>query len=184
MIFRPRESPLFAAVLAALLLFTGPACAGAEAQPQAKAQYGSQTHLPLPRLASLKATRCNLRSGPGLRYPITWVYRREHLPVVILREFGNWRLLRLPDGTRGWMHRVLISGRRTFVVTAQHAVLRRAPKDKAAAVARLRRGVLGRLRRCRPRDAWCAVSTQGYSGYVRRTQIWGSDADARKAALR
>ena len=184
MTFRFCASPMVTAMLVALLLFAGPDCAGAEPQPHANAQYGSQTHLPLPRLASLKATRCNLRSGPGLRYPITWVYRREHLPVVILREFGNWRLLRLPDGTRGWMHRVLLSGRRTFVLTAGHAVLRRAPRAKAAAVARLRRGVLGRLRRCRPGGAWCAVSTHGYSGYLERTQLWGSNDDARKAALR
>jgi SH3-like domain-containing protein len=138
---------------------------------------GSETGLALPRFASLKARVANLRRGPGLRYPIAWVYHRRGLPVLILREFGHWRQLRLPDGTRGWMHRGMLTRERRFVVTAAGAVLRAAPHDTARPVARLRPGVTGKLHRCDP-GAWCAVTSRGYDGYVRRTQIWGSDADA------
>ncbi len=140
-------------------------------------QRGTQTHLPLPRFAALKASVANLRRGPGARYPIEWVYHRRNLPVLILREFYDWRLLRLPDGTRGWMHRALLSRERRFVVIAPHAVVRQTPHDYAAAIARLRRGVTGALHPCQRQAVWCAVESHGFIGFLRRTAIWGSDAD-------
>jgi len=68
------------------------------------------------------------------------------------------------------------AARRTFVVTAPYAILRNAPHGNGAAVARLRRGVIGVLHPCAM--VWCRVSTHGYSGFVRRTQIWGTARDA------
>lgn len=146
-------------------------------------QYGSQTHLLLPRFVSLSAPEANLRRGPGLQYPIKWVYHRQNLPVLVLREFNNWRLLQFPSGTRGWMDRILLSRHRTFVVTAAHATLRRAPRAQGRPVANLRRGVIGRLHRCKRRVPWCRVSTHGFVGFVRRNQIWGTDYDARRVRL-
>lgn len=163
------------------LLLNGAGCAAARPPWHANLQYGSQTHLRLPRFASLRARVANLRRGPGLRYPIKWVYRR-HLPVLILREFDNWRLLCFRDGTRGWMSRTLLTPRRTFVVTVPVAILRSGPRGTASPVAHLRRGVVGELRQCKPTALWCAVRTHGYSGFVHRNQIWGSDFDARQRA--
>jgi len=161
------------------LLAVGLPAAAAGLHRPAALERGTQTGLPLPRFARLKSGVANLRRGPGLRYPIAWVYRRRDLPVLILREFGNWRLLRLPDGTRGWMHRALLTGGRSFVVTARRATVRGSPSSRAAPVARLRHGVIGALHRCERKVPWCAVRIHGYSGFVRRTEIWGSDGDAR-----
>lgn len=161
-----------AVLAAALAALAGPAEA-ADAL-----RRGTETGLALPRFAAVKARVANLRRGPGRRYPIAWVYRRRGLPVLILREFGHWRLLRLPDGTRGWMHRGLLTRERRFVVVAKGTLLRVTPHDAAHPVARLRPGVTGKLNRCDPGAVWCAVTSHGYDGYVRRTQIWGSDADA------
>ena len=41
------------------------------------------TGLPLPRFASLRSDEANVRSGPGTRYPIEWVFRRKGMPVEI-----------------------------------------------------------------------------------------------------
>ncbi len=73
--------------------------------------------MPLPRFASLKTDEVNLRTGPGLRYPIDWVYKRRDLPVQIEREFEVWRLVADQDGVKGWVHQATLAGRRTFVVT-------------------------------------------------------------------
>ncbi len=163
--------------LVAMMLVTAGAATAPAREPGAL-RLGTQTHLPLPRFASLKAPVANMRRGPGLRYPIKWVYRRRHLPVLIVREFGNWRLLQMPDGARGWMHRALLTRHRTFVVTATHATLRGAPRAGARPVAHLRRGVIGVLHRCAVHATWCPVSTHGFDGFLKRTQIWGSNADA------
>ncbi|WP_408869838.1 SH3 domain-containing protein [Gluconacetobacter tumulisoli] len=77
---------------------------------------GTVTGLPLPRFAALRADEVNMRSGPGQRYPIQWVYHRRDLPVEIEREFDVWRLVEDSDGQKGWVHQATLVGTRTFVV--------------------------------------------------------------------
>ena len=160
------------------VLFAGLAMLAGAAEAADPLHRGSETGLNLPRFASVKARVANLRRGPGRRYPIAWVYRRRGLPVLILREFGHWRLLRLPDGTSGWMHRGLLTRERRFVVVAKGTVLRAAPQNTARPVAQLHVGVTGKLGHCDATAAWCTVTSHGYDGFVHRSQIWGSDADA------
>jgi SH3-like domain-containing protein len=80
------------------------------------ADKGTVTGLPLPRFAALRADEVNMRSGPGQRYPIAWVYHRRDLPVKIEREFDVWRLVEDSDGQKGWVHQATLVGARTFVV--------------------------------------------------------------------
>ncbi|RFD20846.1 hypothetical protein DY926_03610, partial [Komagataeibacter melaceti] len=77
---------------------------------------GSVTGLPLPRFAALRADEVNLRTGPGQRYPIDWVYHRRGLPVKIEREFDVWRLVEDADGQKGWVQQATLVGTRTFVI--------------------------------------------------------------------
>ena len=71
-----------------------------------------RTGLPLPRFVTLRANEVNLRSGPGTRYPIDWVYRRSGMPVEIIDEFDTWRRIRDWQGTEGWVHQSMVQGRR------------------------------------------------------------------------
>lgn len=160
-------------ILVLLAVLSPHLIAFAETQRPVALMRGTQTGLKLPRFGSIKASVANLRRGPGLRYPIEWVYHRRNLPVKIIREFGDWRHLQMPDGTRGWMHRALLSRRRTFVVVAARTALRGSPNDKSAAVARLQHGVTGQVRRCASNSRWCEVEAKGYSGFIHRVDIWG-----------
>jgi len=135
---------------------------------------GTSTGLPLPRFAALRADEVNLRAGPGMRYPIEWVYKRRYLPVEIEREFDVWRLVAMPDGTRGWVNAATLIGRRTFDVEHQEATLRAEPREAAAAVAILKPGVVGRIRSCTAGSDWCRVQVGQYGGYLRRQEIWGT----------
>jgi len=74
---------------------------------------------------------------------------------------------------RGWVHQATLTGRRTFVVEVNEAIMRADPKDSAAQVARLRKGVIGRLRACEAGSAWCEIRVGNLKGYIQRTQIWG-----------
>ncbi len=138
---------------------------------------GATTSLPLPRFASLRSDDVNLRSGPGTRYPIEWEYKRRDLPVEIEREFEVWRLIKDPDGIRGWVHQATLTGRRSFLVTGPEATLRAAPHDTAPAVAVLKPGVIGRIRSCEARSDWCQMQVGAYRGFLRRSQIWGTLPD-------
>lgn len=145
----------------------------AEAARPAEPTKGSTTGLPLPRWVALRADEVNLRSGPGTRYPVEWVYHRRDLPMEILREFEVWRLVRDQDGVMGWVHQATLIDRRSFVVTGKQAVLRNAAADDAAAVALLQPGVIGRIRSCQAGKDWCEMQVGEYRGWLRREAVWG-----------
>ena len=77
---------------------------------------GSVTGLPLPRYASLKTDRVNLREGPSKDHATKWVFQRAGLPVEITAEFDIWRKVRDSEGAEGWVLHSLLSGRRTALV--------------------------------------------------------------------
>ncbi len=87
--------------------------------------------LPIPRFVSLRTNPINLRAGPGVRYPVDWVYVRRYLPVEVIDEFDTWRQIRDPAGAEGWVHQSMLSGKRTAVVTGSVRTLKR-DGDEAA----------------------------------------------------
>lgn len=149
------------------------------AGPPADAQTVGASGLPIPRFVSINAGEANLRTGPGQRYPVEWVYVRRHLPVEIIAEHDHWRRVRDWEGLEGWLHRSLLSGRRTVVVIGDAPqIMRSRARDDAAVVARLEPGVVARLLRCpapaeQARGDWCTVEVDGYVGRLRRTSLWG-----------
>ncbi len=143
------------------------------APPPRDPTKGTVTDLPLPRWASLKTGEVNMRTGPGLRYPTDWVYRRKELPVQIEREFDVWRLVQDPDGIRGWVHQQTLAAKRSFVLKGADQTLRAKPADDADAVALIKSGVVGTIRACAPEAAFCEVEAGGHKGWMRRAILWG-----------
>ena len=142
-----------------------------------KTLVGSVTHLPLPRFASLRSDDINLRVGPGRRYPIAWILHRRFLPVEIKREFKEWRQIRLPDGTEGWVHSGTIVARRSFYVkTGPLRTVHAAATKHSSPVARLQAHVVGRIVSCAAQVAWCRVEVGSVEGYLERDAFWGTFA--------
>ncbi len=139
---------------------------------------GSVTGQPLPRWAALRSDEVNLRAGPGTRYPIDWVYHRRDLPVRIEREFEVWRLVEDQDGVKGWVHQATLVGRRGFVVkSADPVTMRASAADDAAAVAILKPGVVGRVRACEAKSAWCEMQVNDFRGWLKRDSVYGLNPD-------
>lgn len=142
-------------------------------KPTADTADNSEPPPKLPRFEALKTDDTNMRKGPGQRYPIEWVYKRQNLPMEIERQYDVWRYVKDPDGIEGWVHQVTLSDRRTFMIQGKDATLRSEPGDTASPVAVLKVGVIGRLRECDQGSTWCQVQVSGYRGYLQRDQIWG-----------
>ena len=137
---------------------------------------GSKTEasgLPIPRFVSLRTEPINLRTGPGLRYPVTWVYNRRRLPVEVIAEFDAWRRIRDPDGTEGWVRQNALIGRRTAMVLGATQALRRSNVNGSEAVANLEAGVIVNIQSC-PAGPQCRVEVNGIVGWLNRDQIWGA----------
>tara|TARA_R110000787_G_scaffold25998_17_gene72828 strand:- start:1001 stop:1603 length:603 start_codon:yes stop_codon:yes gene_type:complete len=180
---KPREKGRNPArlTLTALLLCTAmtlfPAPQGHAAGQPANQQIaqapakGPKTGLPLPRFVSLRAGEVNLRTGPGARYPVEWVLVYRHMPVEIIAEFDTWRKIRDWQGTVGWVHQSMISGNRWVIVREGRQPLRRAGEKDAPIIARIEQKVIGRLKECR--EQWCEIDFSGFTGWMRRNQVWG-----------
>jgi len=163
--FRSRSKQILTALLAAALLAAVPAGA-AENDPGS-----GRTSLKLPRFASLRAAEVNVRTGPGTRYPVEWVYVQRSLPVEITAEFDVWRKIRDVDGTEGWVHQSMLTGKRTVMVRDALEPMRRNPAADSPAIARVEPKVVGRLLNCR--DDWCRVEISGLRGWMQRKHLFG-----------
>lgn len=154
---------------------TGAAWAASEEDPEnEKPEPGGpkRTGLPLPRFASLSSNRVNARRGPGKIYPVDWVFVRKAMPVEIIAEWELWRKIRDQDGTSGWVHKSMLAGNRTAIVTGQVRTLYRRPDEGAAPVAQAEPGVMGKLLACH--GDWCRVDLGEAKGWLRRGEIWGA----------
>lgn len=137
------------------------------------ARAAETSGLPLPRFVSLRTDEVNLRTGPGQRYPIDWTYARKDLPVEVIAEFEAWRKIRDWQGTEGWVHQSMLSGRRMMVVIGGERQLRNSDSDSADAVAVVEPGVLGRLLQCPRNRDYCRVEVGQVQGWFKRDEIWG-----------
>ena len=135
------------------------------------AATGAADSLPLPRFVSLKSSEVNLRTGPGKRYPIDWVYHRRGLPVEIIAEFDNWRRVRDSEGVVGWVHHALLSGRRGALVALPEHIFRRAPEIGAQALFQAATGVLVEIISCD--GVWCKVSHDDTNAWTKQSGLWG-----------
>jgi SH3-like domain-containing protein len=137
----------------------------------AAADAADKKELPVPRFVSLATDEVNLRTGPGLRYPIRLIIRKEGLPVEVIREFEVWRQVRDAEGDEGWVHKSMLSGKRGAVLKGSVQPLLKAPDDGAVPVARLEPGVVVAVETCQ--EKWCKVSVAQFDGWVNRDKIWG-----------
>ena len=156
-------------MLGALAAALCPAAAFAAADP-----VGTVTHLPLPRYASLKTDRVNLREGPSKDHPTKWVFQRAGLPVEITAEFETWRRVRDSEGAEGWVLHSLLSGRRTALVSPgkkdKTFDLHSRPATASDLAASLQSGVIVNVKSCDGK--WCAVFGPDFKGFMEQVLLW------------
>lgn len=167
-------------VLALLLLLFLP---GAWSAAAAAAEGPSG--LPLPRFATTRSTPINVRVGPGTRYAVAWVYVKAGTPVEIVQEFDTWRKIRDVDGSEGWVHQNLLSGKRAGLAapwrSGEQIPLLSARSPEAGVRAWLGPGFRVEISKCD--GAWCEVSATAqrdgggngptYSGFLPQSELWG-----------
>lgn len=176
MAFNRVSRQIFATVLVLAAGWSVVQAADASAQTASKTATG----LPLPRFASLKASRVNMRVGPGTEYASSWLYTRPGLPVEIIAEFENWRRIRDAEGTEGWVYHSMLSGQRTAVAAPWmrekgeniYVNLRRSALKDANVVAKLQPGVLVKLKECT--GDWCEAEVDGTEGWLHQGEVWGA----------
>lgn len=136
--------------------------------------YTQESSLPLPRFVSLKAA-ANLHVGPGSQYPIEWKYVIPSFPLEVIAEYGLWRQVQDFQGTRGWLHKSLLTGKRYALIVNSVQSLMSMPHAQSKVVAQVSPGVLGRI--IQSQGDWCKIQIKWlgktYKGWVEKKSVWG-----------
>ena len=120
---------------------------------------------------SLKKDKTNVRYGPGLDYPIKYIYRKINLPVKQIDEKENWRRVIFLDNNSGWIHLSQLKTTNS-IITIKEKILFKKPSTFSKPLARLEKGRLLVIKKCV--SGWCSIISDNYRGWVKIKNVWGS----------
>jgi SH3-like domain-containing protein len=126
---------------------------------------------PLPRFMSLDDPKTNMRTGPGLEYPIDWIYNKEDYPLRVIAEHGNWRKVVDVDGATGWILRSLLSLSRKAMIINGSQKLVKSPEENDKVTLIAEEDVIGTIEQCQ--QEWCEMEISGFKGWINHQNIWG-----------
>ena len=138
-----------------------------------------ETGLAIPRMVSLRSNMINARSGPGARYPISWVYRQKYAPIEIIAEFELWRKIKDWKGSESWVHKSMLSGKRTAkLITPGESNIYKAPDYNAKVIARAEEEVVGIIKKCPSGSEFCLINFDNtIEGWVAKSNLYGIYSD-------
>jgi SH3-like domain-containing protein len=162
---------MFAAIVAlGTGLATGPVHAEGET-------FDTPSGLQVPRWAMLRRNEVYARNGPSKDNRVIWTYRQAQLPVQIISETRDWRLICDPDGGVAWVSRTMLQAQKTVLSPAgQKLQMHYSPDEKADIKAVLKPRSLASLDKCK--KDWCRISTAGQTGWVPQASLWGTQTVA------
>jgi SH3-like domain-containing protein len=124
------------------------------------------------KFLSLKKNKTNVRYGPGLDYPIKYIYRKVNLPVRQIDKKENWRRVIFLDNNSGWIHWSQLKPSNSIITTIEEKILFKKSSNFSVPLARLEKGRLLVIKKCK--DDWCNVTTDDYTGWIKIKNTWGS----------
>ena len=123
------------------------------------------------KFLSLKKNKTNVRYGPGIDYPIKYIYRKVNLPVKQIDKKENWRRVIFLDNNSGWIHWSQLMPSNS-IIAIEEKILFKKPSNLSEPLARLEKGRLLVIKKCE--DEWCNIITDDYTGWIKVKSIWGS----------
>ena len=128
----------------------------------------------VPYWASLRFDEVNMRVGPSEAYKIDWVYKRQGMPVKVVRLREGWRLVQDHDGVQGWIAESQLRLTRGVLIVGDGLVdLREGANATSALRWRAEPGVVGQLIECR--ESYCEINIAGRTGWVPQDRLWGAE---------
>jgi SH3-like domain-containing protein len=125
-----------------------------------------------PYFASIRVDEANVRTGPNVRYPIRWVYKKTNWPVKVTAIFENWRRIEDIYGEAGWIHERLLTGRRNIITTTDGVQeVYKLPLTTSQVIAFAESGVIAKLDFCK--NQWCKIEIKNLEAWIQSKYLWG-----------
>ena len=123
-----------------------------------------------PKYVSLKKNEVNARVNASFDAPLKFLYQKKGLPVLTIDEYGNWKKIRDIDGRESWIHKSMLSNKKTFInIKKQNLIKYLEKKDLVVAI--VNDGVVGKIIKCD--NSHCLVKVKGYKGWLEKQFLWG-----------
>ena len=123
------------------------------------------------KFLSLKNKKVNMRSGPSFDHPIKLIYKKKHLPVIILDKFETWREIKDFENNSGWIHVSQLSKRKSAINIKEHSILYKNSTIYSQPIAKLEIGRLVIIKKCKLK--WCEIKSGDYKGWILKKYLWG-----------
>ena len=120
---------------------------------------------------SLKNKKVNVRYGPGLDYPIKFVFNKKNYPVEIIDQKENFRKILDFKKNSGWIHRSQLKKSSSFI-TLNTVILFSDSTKFSRPIAKIIKGRVLIVQKCE--GDWCKIKTEKYKGWIKTDSIWGS----------
>ncbi len=118
----------------------------------------------------LKNSKVNVRMGPGLDYPVKFIYKKKYLPVKVIDKKENFRKIIDHKKNSGWIHISQLK-KVNSVIVLSNRILFKKPSFNSRPIANIDSGRLLVLKKCK--KDWCEVSSQNYKGWINMDDVWG-----------
>ncbi len=126
----------------------------------------------IPRFVSLNFNFVKLRYGPGKQYPIKWIVRFKGMPVKIIAEYETWRQIQCFDNTVGWIHKSLLTGKRSVIITDKVNLFSSSSLDSTIVAQVLPYNIASiKLKKSTKHSIY--VTLNNLSGWVDAKCVWG-----------
>ena len=119
---------------------------------------------------SLRNNEVNLRLGPSFDYPIKIIYKKKYLPVLVKDKSENFRKIQDHENNSGWIHISQLSKKKSGI-TIEDIILYKRPTIYSKPLANIKTGRLLIVSKCK--ENWCKIKTEKYSGWVKKSSVWG-----------
>ena len=120
---------------------------------------------------SLKKNKVNVRYGPGLDYPIKFVYLKKNFPVEVIDEKENFRKILDHKNNGGWVHRSQLKKNKSLI-TLQEKILFKNSTKYSTPIAVIKSGRLLIVKK--EEKKWFKVETGNYVGWISNEFLWGN----------
>ena len=120
----------------------------------------------------LKNSKVNVRMGPGLDYPIKFIYKKKNLPVKVIDKKENFRKVIDHKKNSGWIHISQLKKINSIIVLSNRILFKK-PTFNSKPIANIESGRLFVLKKCK--KDWCEVSSLNYTGWINMDNVWGKD---------
>jgi SH3-like domain-containing protein len=120
---------------------------------------------------SLKKNKVNVRYGPGLDYPVKYIYNKINLPIKQIDKKENFRRIIDLKNNSGWIHISQLKKSNSLIILDNKVLFKKA-SNFSKPILRLEKGRMLIIKKCLLN--WCNIKTDNYYGWVKTNNVWGS----------